>query len=521
MFGLFIIIAIISGIVSIAIGSHSSGKVNDVISELDRSHSRRWQISSDYSKALSDLKKLMNDNASRSEVQKKLNELYRLEQDFQQETRHWTSLINEANHAGFQRTAVQNVFLGGANDLSSLFYYRKINQLHNACNTSVTLYTDNSLVAKAIEYIKNGPELQAASNLQLENKTSYSQEITAQPQTEDKAPEPQPTPAAVTEAAPSYNNPPKKRHRFLVSFAAILFGAGALIAALYVASPSSYRKYIGDPVNSLLVKTGIEKAVPKSKKTWPADQIVLPAHAEETETLSDDKEPDKEENREETSSGTYTAEYLESAEGIKMTQRLLAQAGYDYIVDDGKVGPKTRQAVSDFRVTAGLPDSENIDQELILALQEYVDNPQEQTQTVSEPSTEYMGMTVSAEMIGTNQVKLTFDNNTSTEFTIGGWGMPHEACLKTTAGEYWTKVGTDLDDASWGGISYGDVKSLYESNFGDFNWGYRISTHSSDEITLSFDDVQGEAVALTIHEISSLVDGLPTFGKASDVTISF
>ena len=99
--------------------------------------------------------------------------------------------------------------------------------------------------------------------------------------------------------------------------------------------------------------------------------------------------------------------------------------------------------------------------------------------------------------------------------------MPHEACLRTTAGEYWTKIGTDLDDATWGGISYGDVISLYESNFGDFNWGYRISTHSSDEITISFDNVQGEAVSLTIHEISSLVDGLPTFGKASDVTISF
>ena len=66
MFGLFIIIAIISAIVSIAIGSLSSGKVDDVIAELNRSHSRRWQISSDYSKALSDLKKLMNDNASSS-----------------------------------------------------------------------------------------------------------------------------------------------------------------------------------------------------------------------------------------------------------------------------------------------------------------------------------------------------------------------------------------------------------------------------------------------------------------------
>ena len=55
----------------------------------------------------------------------------------------------------------------------------------------------------------------------------------------------------------------------------------------------------------------------------------------------------------------------------------------------------------------------------------------------------------------------------------------------------------------------------------DYSMGYHISTHSSNETTLSFENVQGEAMSLTIHEITSLVNGLPTFGKASDVTISF
>ena len=335
----------------------------------------------------------------------------------------------------------------------------------------------------------------------------------------------------------------KNKHHGLIGFTAVAISAGALVGALYVASPSSYRKYIGDPVNSLLVKTGIEKAVPKGRNSWPAAQITLPAHADETETLSDaeepvieetPEEPQKEtqrETQEETLSDMYTAQYLESEEGIKMTQQLLAQAGFDYIIDDGKVGPKTRQAVSDFRATAGLPDGENIDQELILALQEYVDYPQEPTQDKQEQtensmtnetdidhasspsdfnsSTEYLGMTVSAEMIGSNQVKLTFDNNTSTAFSIGGWGRPYEACLKTTAGEYWTKIGSEWDHFAW--------------DFGmeDYSMGYHIGTHSSDETTLSFENVQGDALSVTIHEITSLVNGLPTFGTSSDVTVTF
>ena len=433
MSGTIIVFIIIGLFLSITLGCISSGSVNNVISQLDRSYANRSRISSQFSQAANDLKELMKNNASRSEVQDKLKELYRLEQDFNQETRHWNSLINEANHAGFQRTAVQNIFLGGARDLSSLFYYGKMNQLHRACNRSVTLYIDNNLVVRAVEYVKNGPELQSPSKPQLENKT----------------PEPLPKTEVFTKPVSSDNKPPKKKHRGLIGFAAVLLGAGTFVAILYFAGPSSYRKYIGDSVNSLLVKTGIEKAVPETKNSRPAEQIVLPASAEETETLSDDEEPVKEENREETSSDMYTAEYLESAEGIKLTQQLLAQAGYDYIVDDGKVGPKTRQAVSDFRVNAGLPDSENIDQELILALQEYVNNPQKQTQAVTEPSTEYMGMKVSAEMIGTNQVKLTFNNYTSTEFSIGGWGRPYEACLKTTAGEYWTKIGSKWDLLAW------------------------------------------------------------------------
>ncbi len=116
-------------------------------------------------------------------------------------------------------------------------------------------------------------------------------------------------------------------------------------------------------------------------------------------------------------------------------------------------------------------------------------------ETHYEASSQYMGMTVTANLKDNDQVQLTFDNNTSTEFSIGGWERPQEACLVTTKGEYWTKFNTWM--------------------------GFDIETHSTSEFTLSFENVEGEARSLTIHEITSLVNGLPTFGRAADVTISF
>ena len=110
-----------------------------------------------------------------------------------------------------------------------------------------------------------------------------------------------------------------------------------------------------------------------------------------------------------------------------------------------------------------------------------------------EGSAEYMGMTVSAELTDINRLDLTFDNNTGTNFSVGGWGSPKEVCLKTTEGEYWAEFNT------WN--------------------GYEINAHSASEETLYFDNVKGEAISVTIHEITSLVNGLPTFGNASDVII--
>ena len=113
----------------------------------------------------------------------------------------------------------------------------------------------------------------------------------------------------------------------------------------------------------------------------------------------------------------------------------------------------------------------------------------------SEASAEYMGMIVTAKLTDSNQVLLTFANNTSTEFSIGGWERPQEACLETTNGEYWTKFNTWM--------------------------GFDISSHSTKDITLSFENVQGNVKSLTIHEITSLVNGLLTFGRAADVKITF
>ena len=116
-------------------------------------------------------------------------------------------------------------------------------------------------------------------------------------------------------------------------------------------------------------------------------------------------------------------------------------------------------------------------------------------ETHYEASSQYMGMTVTASLKDNDQVQLTFDNHTSTDFSIGGWGRPQEACLVTSNGEYWTKF--------------------------DAWMGFKIETHSTNDFTLSFDGVEGEVRSLTIHEITSLVNGLPTFGRAADVTISF
>ena len=109
-------------------------------------------------------------------------------------------------------------------------------------------------------------------------------------------------------------------------------------------------------------------------------------------------------------------------------------------------------------------------------------------------TSEYMGMKITAECSDNKTVLLTFNNDTGTEFSIGGWEMAQEACLTTSNGKYWTSFD------SWMGIT--------------------IEAHSTENIELVFDDAQGEAESVLIHEICSLVDGLPTFGKRGDVSIS-
>ena len=88
------------------------------------------------------------------------------------------------------------------------------------------------------------------------------------------------------------------------------------------------------------------------------------------------------------------------------------------------------------------------------------------SQTGSKASAEYMDMTVTAVLLDNSTVQLVFDNNTSTEFSIGGWSLPQEACLTTTKGEYWTKFNTWM--------------------------GFKIETHTISEFTLSFENVEGE-----------------------------
>ena len=50
-------------------------------------------------------------------------------------------------------------------------------------------------------------------------------------------------------------------------------------------------------------------------------------------------------------------------------QQALNQAGYDYVVPDGVVGPKTRTAILDYRAKHGLPAGTGIDAGLVAALQ--------------------------------------------------------------------------------------------------------------------------------------------------------
>ena len=72
-------------------------------------------------------------------------------------------------------------------------------------------------------------------------------------------------------------------------------------------------------------------------------------------------------------------EHKESEDDVRQVQQLLARAGFDYIVDDGKLGPKTKGAIREFRAQAALPEGDYIDQELIDTLTEYVNSPQADT----------------------------------------------------------------------------------------------------------------------------------------------
>ena len=188
-----------------------------------------------------------------------------------------------------------------------------------------------------------------------------------------------------------------------------------------------------------------------------------------------------------------------SLDPLRIAQELFSQAEdiYPGLVTGGRSGTETNNAVQDYNENENLSQTENtsIDQELLDTSNEYTEEEiVSSTSTETEAhSAEYMEMQVSAETSDNKTVILTFNNNTSTEFSIGGWGRPQEACLTTTTGEYWT-------------------------GFNSF-MGITIGAHSTQTIPLTFTDAQGESLSIRIHEITSLVNGLPTFGVSGDVVI--
>ena len=121
--------------------------------------------------------------------------------------------------------------------------------------------------------------------------------------------------------------------------------------------------------------TGTEEAAPVTESGGSEREV--PA----TENRDSEKEVPATERTPETETPQTEAplpetEYTVTESDVRLVQQLLAELGYDYVAVDGKAGPKTKMAISDFREKEGLPSGDHIDRELIDALETSVSRSQ-------------------------------------------------------------------------------------------------------------------------------------------------
>ena len=113
------------------------------------------------------------------------------------------------------------------------------------------------------------------------------------------------------------------------------------------------------------------------------DRVVSETESQEQTVTNEDQESYKTETQEQTVTNEVQESYKTDESDVRTVQSLLSQAGYSSLAIDGKLGPKTKAAISDFRDKSGMPPGDFIDQELIDKLTTYIKETQNDNNEIS------------------------------------------------------------------------------------------------------------------------------------------